>query len=89
MDYYNYTTSTREPSLLAPVFQMLDGTIQRVSDHRNQLHYPAFEQLGPGVTQQAVEVWSLLICLFGSRLEEEDGFLTIHSRGLISKGAWS
>ena len=63
MDYYNYITSISEPSLLALVVQTLDSTIQRVSDHRNQLRYPAFEQLGPGVTQQADKVWSLLTCL--------------------------
>ena len=53
MDYYNYINQYSRPY----------STIQRVSDYTNQLHYPAFEQLGPGVTQQAVKVWSLLICL--------------------------
>ena len=45
MDYYNSIPSTREPSLLAPVVQTLDSTVQWVSDHRNQLRYPLDKDL--------------------------------------------
>ena len=42
---YNYYTSTPKPSLLAPVVQTLDSTIQRVSDYRNQLRYSVIQLL--------------------------------------------